>query len=41
MAKLDALVNEGLQRIDLLVLDEEIVGGLPYETDDDAVSPFV
>lgn len=40
-AKLDALENEVLQRIDLLDLDEEIVGGLPYDTDDDAMSPSV
>lgn len=41
MAKLDALENEVLQRIDLLGLDEEIVGGLLYETDDDTVSRSV
>jgi hypothetical protein len=36
-AQLEALENEVLQRMDLLDLDEDIVAGLPYEVDADAM----
>ena len=35
--QLEALENEVLQRMDLLDLDEDIVAGLPYEVDADAM----